>query len=150
MFITKTHESAVLPTRKNPTDAGLDLYSVEKMVIPPHSYGVISTGIAIELPSGSVGLLFPKSRHNYLIGAGVIDAEYRGTIYVKIVNGCDQSVLVMPGDPVAQLVILPVLIPAVFEIPYEQWNTNTSRGTDGGIVRQLKTATFDTPLKGEQ
>jgi dUTP pyrophosphatase len=140
--VAKMVEYAKLPTRKHDTDAGLDLYVCarenEHWVIPAGKIQVISAGIGVQIPDGYVGLIWPKSRSNFLIGGGVVDSGYRGEILVKVINVSDEAIEFSYGDAVAQLVIQPVETPVVEEVTWlELQGVKTDRGTDGGIVRQV-------------
>ena len=85
--VKKLAENAHIPTYAHLTDAGMDLYAASKSF---DEYGnmVIGTGIAVEIPKGYVGLVFPRSsisqHYCYLTNAvGVIDSDYRGEITFK-------------------------------------------------------------------
>lgn len=135
--ISRLRPDAILPTRKHPEDAGLDLYAVEAVLVPPHAIGIVATGITVDIPAGVVALIKPKGRSNHLVGAGVVDAGYQGEILVKVVNPLDQPLEFQPGDAVGQMVLLPVLTPRVEEVPPEQAHRRaSSRGGTGGIVEQ--------------
>jgi dUTP pyrophosphatase len=135
--IARLRPDARIPTRKHPADAGIDLYAVEAVTLAPHAVGIVPTGITIEIPAGQVGLVKPKGRSDHLLGAGVVDAGYQGEILVKVVNPSSQPLAFQPGDAVGQLVLLPVLTPAVEEVsPGEIHHQATSRGGTGGIVEQ--------------
>ena len=131
----KLQENAILPTRKHPDDAGIDFYAAESSVIPPHSFGIVGTGITIEIPSGYVGLMMPKSRNDHLLGAGVIDAGYQGEIRVKIANLNDIPLEIKFGQAIGQMLLIPVETPAVEEIPLDEIHkAKTARGATGGIL----------------
>jgi dUTP pyrophosphatase len=125
--ISKLVPEAVIPSKANPTDAGLDLTAVSKMVTDLGKTGFIEygTGLAIAIPDGYVGLLYPRSSISKtgLILAnsvGVIDSGYRGEIKLRfkwIKDTTDYNV----GDKVAQLVIMPypkIQLTEVSELPY--------------------------------
>jgi len=153
--VSKLHWDAILPTRKHPTDAGLDLYAYTTdtqgfsfISLPYLEFIIIHTGIRIEIPKGYVGQIWPKSRSNFLIGAGIIDEGYQGEILVKLLN-VDQQ-YIQQGDPIAQLVLVPVVTPEVQEVLNAELFTEASdRGETGGILTQAKefttTATFVDP-----
>lgn len=122
-----------LPTRKNPTDAGLDLYSNKNLFLRPHEPVIISTGIKVELPINTFGLIKPKSRHSFLISGGVVDEAFRGEILVRVIPF--EAGYVKVGDPIAQLIVLPVLYPRVEQV---KSLSETPRGEDGGINRELE------------
>ena len=127
--------NAILPTRKHSDDAGIDLYAVEPVVIKPHTFGIVRTGITVEIPKGFVGLMKPKSRNDHLLGAGVIDAGYQGEIQIKVANISDDPLYIEYGQAVGQMMILPVETPQVEEVPLDQIHKTVSeRGATGGIL----------------
>ncbi len=128
---------AKLPTRKHPQDAGIDFYAAEAVIIPAQSFAIVHTGITIEIPEGYVGLMMPKSRSDFLLGAGVIDAEYQGEIMVKVVNPTSNALTIWVGDPVGQMLLIPVITPVVVEVDRDSLHQEeSSRGKSGGIVSQ--------------
>ncbi len=131
----KLIDNAKMPTRKHPDDAGIDFYSSEAKTIPSHSFDVVGTGITIEIPAGFVGLMMPKSRNNHLLGAGVIDAGYQGEIRIKLANLTDLPLEITEGQAIAQMLLVPIVTPAVEEIPLDQIHREKSeRGATGGIL----------------
>jgi len=137
--IAKLVPDATMPTRKHPEDAGIDLYASQAIIIPPFSQRIVSTGITIELPEGTVGLLKPKGRSNHLLGAGVVDAGYQGEILVKIFNPINEELNIKIGDAIGQLLIIPILTPVVSEVELSEIHQNNSqRGDTGGIVTQSR------------
>ena len=136
--IAKIDPNAYIPTRKNPSDAGLDIYANQSFTIEPHSFAIVSTGITVEIEDGFFGLLKPKGRSNHLLGAGVVDAGYQGEILVKVVNIADDPLEINPGYAIAQLLIIPIFTPAVIEVSVGQIHKDdSSRGGTGGIVDQF-------------
>ena len=128
-------ENAILPTRKHPDDAGIDFYAVESVTVPAHSFAVVKTGVTVEIPGGYVGLMMPKSRNDHLLGAGVIDAGYQGEIRIKIANIKDEPLEIAYGQAVGQMLILPVVTPAVEEADADKIHEKPSeRGATGGIL----------------
>jgi dUTP pyrophosphatase len=115
MKVKKLHQNAIIPKRANPSDAGLDLHAIEQVIIPPQSRAVIRTGISIQLPLSSVGLVWPRSgmavRNGIDVMAGVIDASFRGEIGVVLLN-TDRfdTYTVNAGDRVAQLLVQQVML----------------------------------------
>lgn len=106
--IKKLHKDAVIPTKAHTTDAGCDLYATSCH----YDNGLIiyGTGIAVEIPEGYVGLVFPRSSiantHLTLSNSvGVIDSGYRGEIMAKFRKGGSNAYRV--GDRIAQLIIIP-------------------------------------------
>ena len=131
----KLREDAILPTRKHPDDAGIDFYSVESVWIQPNNFKIVKTGITVEIPKGYVGLMKPKSRSNFLLGAGVIDAGYQGETQIKVANVGLGTLAIAYGDAIAQMLIVPVETPAVEEVPLSGIHQEASeRGATGGIL----------------
>ena len=113
-----------IPAPRYATDgaAAMDLCACidEPVVIPAGGRAVIPTGIAIALPSKEyVALLFARSglgiKKGICLsnGVGVIDSDYRGEICVGLANISREDYTVMPGDRIAQMMIAPVVCPAV-------------------------------------
>lgn len=99
------------PTRAHETDAGLDLYSRETALVPAHGSAVFKTGVHIELPHCTVGLLKSKSGLYVLhdiTSDGVIDEGYSGEIVVKLYNNGEHDYWVEEGDKISQLLVVPV------------------------------------------
>jgi dUTP pyrophosphatase len=89
--------------------AGADLRSAAQLEIPPGGRAAVPTGIALALPEGHVGLIWPRSglalRHGIDTLAGVVDSDYRGEVRVVLVNHGSEPVRIEPGDRVAQLLV---------------------------------------------
>lgn len=113
----KLDHGAIMPTRAHDTDAGLDLYCRDDMVvIPAHGSAVFDIGVHIELPPDTVGMIKSKSGLNVnhgLVSEGVIDVGYTGSIKVKLYNHSAKDYTVRQGDKISQLVIMPIIIPRI-------------------------------------
>lgn len=103
------HTDAKVPSRANPTDAGLDLYSVEEVTLGASCFYTIDTGISMAVPDGYVGRILPRSglavKGGIDVLAGVVDSSYRGSVKVVLVNHGFRPCRIKPGDRMAQLVI---------------------------------------------
>ncbi|HAI39011.1 MAG TPA: dUTP diphosphatase [Maribacter sp.] len=128
--IKRLHEDAVIPKYAKPGDAGMDITAIsfkrDKDIL---SY---DTGIAIEIPNGYVGLIYPRSSV-YKTGlrlcnsVGVIDSGYRGEIKFKF-QASKRAVPYKVGDRIGQLIIVP--FPQIeFEEVHEL--SSTERGEGG-------------------
>jgi dUTP pyrophosphatase len=127
----KLDEFAFMPERAHSTDAGLDLKAPHSFTISPHSAVIVDTGVHVELPRGTVGMLKSKSGLNVksnITSEGVIDEGYTGSIVAKLYNHGDEAVLIDEGQKITQLVILPVIIP---DIEIVEGLTDTERGANG-------------------
>ena len=119
--IKKLHENAVIPKYAKAGDAGLDLTATSKTWNPDAKAYVYGTGLAVEIPEGYVGLLFPRSsianKQQILSNSvGVIDSGYRGEIMFKFkdtVKEVQSGLLSLfeeqyqEGERIGQLMILP-------------------------------------------
>lgn len=108
----KLENGAYPLTRAYPTDAGLDIRSMEDAEVPSHGSKYFRTGIHIKLPKNTCGLIVSKSGLNVKHGitsTGLIDEGYDGEIAVKLFNHSDVTYFVHRGDKISQLVIMPVL-----------------------------------------
>ena len=127
----KLDRGAYMPTRAHDTDAGLDLYSPETIYVLPMSAVTIDTGVHVELPQDTVGMVKSKSGLNVKHGIqseGVIDVGYTGSIRVKLYNHSGNGYLVHKGDKISQLVIMPILTP---DLELVDELDKTERGTGG-------------------
>lgn len=117
-------EDAILPIRANKNDAGLDL-TATRITQEINECGqlilVYHTDLAVEIPEGFVGLLFPRSsvaNKSLLMTncVGVIDAGYRGEIMSKMRSTTDVvPAIYKPGERFAQLLIMPLADATVVE-----------------------------------
>lgn len=129
-------DGAQLPTRAHEGDAGLDLYACEAAHIGPGERWSVGTGVAVEIPEGHAGLVLPRSglaqKHGIaLVNApGLIDSGYRGELRVLLLNTDPaETFRVDEGDRIAQLVIVPIVLPT----PIEAEALSESARGDGGF-----------------
>lgn len=135
--IKKTHPAAVIPSYSKPGDAGLDLTAVERTTDEYGNY-VYRTGLAVEIPQGFVGLIFPRSsicKKTMLLTnhVGVIDSSYRGEIAFKFKDFLHRGNNAKThyyevGERIGQLIILPY--PSI-ELKEVNELSETERGEGG-------------------
>lgn len=117
-MLFKLDDGAYMPERAHAQDAGIDLRSRETQVVPAHGSAVFDTGVHVQLPEGTAGLLVSKSglnvRHD-ITSTGLIDSGYSGAITVKLDNSSDVPYIVKRGDKISQLVIFPIWIDPLIE-----------------------------------
>jgi dUTP pyrophosphatase len=132
MKYVKLTSTAKTPTKAHPTDAGFDLYADGHNLIAPGCRAKIPTGIALEIPDGLVGLVWPRSKLANTYGldilAGVVDAPYRGEIMISVINHGDKPFEVFTGDKIAQLIIQPVELVTLEEV---RTLSDSDRGASG-------------------
>lgn len=118
-FKIDAEKGALLPVRKYDTDAGINILSPRSFLLPARSSAIIRTGVHVELPHGTVGMLKSKSGLNVfhdIIGEGVIDEGYDGEIVVKLYNLGSEPHQFERGDKIIQLVVMPVHYPAIEQV----------------------------------
>ena len=131
--IKKLHPDAVIPSYSKAGDAGLDLTAISENWNEDNSIVTYDTGLAIEIPKGHVGLLFPRSSIyktslDLTNAVGVIDSGYRGSIMFKF-RYVEEGMVYDVGDRVGQLIILPYP-----EIEFEEVEElSNSERNDGGF-----------------
>ena len=137
----KLDEGAILPTRAHETDAGLDLYTPNDMIVPRCRWiptegitlgsATIDTGVHVEIPKGYVGFIKSKSGlmvNHGLTADGTIDCGYVGSIRVKLFNHTSISYEFKAGEKIAQLVLLPIITPDLEVVDSLE---DTDRGSGG-------------------
>ena len=130
--VKKLDPRAKLPLRAHPTDSGADLFTLNRTVLPPRTITHVHTGICVELPENTSGIIWGKSSvesKGIKAMAGLIDAPYRGELIVCMYNLNETEFVFEAGQKVAQLVIIPTLYPA-----FEQANElSATERADGGF-----------------
>ena len=132
--IKRVSEKAIVPNYAHKGDAGLDLYSVEELLLGPGERALIHTGIQIQLPINTEAQIRPRSglalKHGIttLNSPGTIDEGYRGEIGVILINHSKEEFKVEEGMKIAQMVVKPVL-----NVQIEETNelSDTERKTNG-------------------
>jgi dUTP pyrophosphatase len=118
--VQKIHELAKMPNFAHDTDAGMDLCTVVDITIEPGERVQIPTGLALAIPEGYVGLVWDKSGISQKAGlktfGGVIDAGYRGEIFVGLLNTSDTAHTFAIGAKLAQILIQKIEHPTLLEV----------------------------------
>ena len=125
-------KGAYVPKRAHKTDAGIDIRSKETRFVLAHSSAIFHTGLHVQLPHGTAGLLVSKSGLNVnhgLTSTGLIAEGYTGEILAKLYNNSDEHYQVHAGDKISQLVVIPVLYDDINLC--DSLDENTDRGAQG-------------------
>ena len=133
----KTDPRAIVPTRSTPGAAGYDMCACLEVpvTIYPGETVMIPTGISMEIPLGVAGLIFPRSGMASKRGlapankVAVIDPDYRGEIFIALLNHGKVHQVIQPGDRIAQMLFVPYFAPELEEV---EVLSETKRG-DGGF-----------------
>ena len=125
-------ERATLPTRGSQFSAGLDLFTIESVVIQPKQRAAVRTGLAVAIPEDYYGRIAPRSglamKQGLDVLSGVIDADYRGEILCLLYNTGDNPIELPAQSKMCQLIIEKIITPTaawVDEI------SETERGSGG-------------------
>ena len=101
-----------LPHYARDSDAGLDLYAAERVVIEPGARALVRTGLAVAIPPGYGGFVLPRSGIALRLGVtvlnapGLIDPGYRGEVKILLVNHDQHAAATLErGERIAQLVV---------------------------------------------
>ena len=132
--IERINKRAIIPFQAHEGDAGMDLFSVEEVVLKPMERKLIHTGIKIQLPKNTEAQIRPRSGLALKTGItvlntpGTIDEGQRGEIGITLINLGTEEFKVEEGMKIAQMVIKPTLSLEVEEVVEL---TETSRGEGG-------------------
>ena len=128
----KLDQSAILPHHNLAGDAGLDLYSIENVVVRSNERVLVRTGLAFELPAGYVALIWDKSgialKNGIKTMGGVIEHTYRGEYKIILFNTSSEDFIIKKGDKIAQMLIQPIM---TVEIEESEQLSESVRGAHG-------------------
>ena len=128
----KLDQRAVLPQRGSALAAGLDIFSIEDVEIPPRQRAAARTGLAVAIPAGFYGRIAPRSglaaKKGLDVLSGVIDSDYRGEVLCLLYNTSDEIINLPAGSKICQLIIEQIITPdAVWATELD----DTARGASG-------------------
>ena len=131
MIKIKLDQGAIAPSRGHRWDGGMDLYNLVDTIIPAKESITLDTGVHLEIPENWVGLI--RSRSGMMVNHGIttdgtIDAHYTGSIRVCLFNHSDFDYRVNAGDKIAQLEIVPCMLPRLELVDSLE---ETDRGDNG-------------------
>ena len=127
----KLDKGAYKPIRAHSTDAGLDLRAKDTQIVPAKGSAIFKTGVHVELPPRTCGILVSKSGLNTkydITSTGLIDEQYTGEIVVKLYNHGCYDYQVLKGDKISQLVVVPIMADPII---YVDELEDTDRGESG-------------------
>ena len=125
------------PQKATEESAGYDLFAAETKTILPGKKELVCFDLRWAIPKGFCGRIFPRSslirENNVTVEAGLIDADYRGLIYVLLFNHSDRAFTMRTGERLAQVVFL-----KKFDVYFEKVSKKKDLGTtkrgSGGFV----------------
>lgn len=132
LLVQRLSEDARLPTRGSEHAAGYDLYASKDYIIEAGGKGMVPLDIAVAIPEGHYGRVAPRSslasKHAIDVGAGVVDCDYRGPMFVVLFNLGSKAYSIAKGDRIAQMIIEKIAVPEVKEVSVLP---DTTRGCGG-------------------
>ena len=138
LTFARLHVNAIAPTKGSKLSAGWDLYACVdgdgELTISNGSRRLIPTYLSFEIPDGTYGRVAPRSGlacKGIDIGAGVIDADYRGHVKVLVINNSGDSYTIRTGDKIAQLILEELREVNNLKEVSEEELTDTERGSGG-------------------
>ena len=130
----KLHPDAKIPQFALKGDVGMDLYSIQNVILKPGERISCATGIAIKIPEGYAGLIWDKSGISHKSGikslGGVMDSNYTGEYLVGLINLSKEDFKIEKGQKIAQVLFQKIEIPEVEEVA-ELEQTNRGGGALG-------------------
>eukprot|EP00529_Nitzschia_sp_RCC80_P035723 CAMPEP_0113493096 /NCGR_PEP_ID=MMETSP0014_2-20120614/28416_1 /TAXON_ID=2857 /ORGANISM="Nitzschia sp." /LENGTH=186 /DNA_ID=CAMNT_0000386949 /DNA_START=1194 /DNA_END=1754 /DNA_ORIENTATION=- /assembly_acc=CAM_ASM_000159 len=154
LLVKKLSPNATLPVRGSEYAAGYDLSASQPTTIAPGGRGIVKTDLAISCPAGTYGRVAPRSgltvKKGVHVGAGVIDADYRGPVGVVLFNLGTEPLVIEQGDRIAQLILEKIVMAPVVDIGEEELEETVrgaggfgSTGVSGGPPDQKKQKVVD-------
>jgi dUTP pyrophosphatase len=136
LCVEKLEHDALLPYKSSPYDAGYDLFSYGMHEIKSNSSALIGTKIRMRIPTGYYGRIASRSglaaKNNIEVGAGVVDSNYRGEIFVLLRNFSNTGYIIQPNDKIAQIIITPYSNPEIRYVEHvDQLFGSSDRGDRG-------------------
>ena len=145
------------PQKATEESAGYDLYAAEAKTILPGKNDLVSLDLHWAIPKGFCGRIFPRSslikEYNVTVEAGLIDADYRGLVYVLLFNHSEKVFTVRTGDRIAQAVFFEKYFVRFQKVSKQDELGATKRGSGGfgstGITIIKKMKVSEQPQEGD-
>lgn len=132
--IKKIHPEAKIPQFALKGDVGMDLYSVQDVILTPGERISCATGIAIKIPKGYAGLIWDKGGPSHKFGiktlGGVFDSNYTGEYFIGLINLSKEDFKIEKGQKIAQLLFQKIEVPEIEEVENLE-QTNRGDGAFG-------------------
>merc|ERR1711959_425045 len=143
--VKKLSADALMPVRGSKDAAGFDLAASQEACVPARGKAIVKTGLSVAIPLETYGRIAPRSglaaKRMIHVGAGVVDADYRGEVGVVLFNHGSEDFKVMPGDRVAQFVLEKI---AMLQCEETESLESTARGAGGfgstGVAEKVETS----------
>jgi dUTP pyrophosphatase len=151
LLVKRLKNNAKIPTKGSEFAAGHNIYSTEEKEIPSGGSSLISTGISIAIPNRTYTRIAPRSRlvvKNMIgVGAGVIDADYRGEVKVLLFNHGTQSFWVKDGNQIAQIISEKIKNTDTEEVEELDETSRGSLGFGSSGLREVQIGNLDEQVR---
>jgi len=125
------------PNRGTEQSAGLDFFvpvGFDQKLLPGES-AFIPSGIRMDVPDGTMLQVCNKSgraKDGFIVGAQIVDSDYQGEMHLNVWNVSNKTLHVVSGEKIVQMVLVPILLPELSEVPdSELFRSSTLRGSGG-------------------
>ena len=133
--VKRVCKNAKLPVRGTAGAAGYDLAAVQTVVVPAQSKVLVKTGLSMALPPSCYSRIIPRSGLAFKkfidVGAGVVDADYRGELGVILFNFGKEDFMANMGDKIAKVIFEKIKTPTIKETDSLEETGRGSKGYDG-------------------
>jgi dUTP pyrophosphatase len=128
-------ENVKFPVRKTPFSAGYDLFSINKMVVPAGQSKLVPTGLSFLIPENHFLFITNCSSNSLkglVVGAGVVDSDYTGQIFVQLFNFSSTDYILETNSKIAQAICIPIFEKGLTRLdPYNSFPLVTDRQNAG-------------------
>lgn len=127
------------PSRGTSGSAGYDFYVPEDQpstILAPGTSILIKSGIKMMIPDNYVGIFFNKSsigQRGIVVGAQVVDSDYRGEIHLNVINTSHENYVIKPGQKLTQMIIQEFHKYTLMEVDQNSFDQNTTERGAGGF-----------------
>lgn len=139
VHVKRTDKRAQMPVYAHASDAGMDIFTLERVEIPAGERVMVPTGLSFAIPEGYVGLIWDKSgvaaKRGVTMLAGVLDSGYRGEVTLVALNTSKETQTFGEGEKITQILIQPITQPELVEVE-ELDDTQRGEGAFGstGVI----------------
>lgn len=118
--VKKLHPDAKLPSYAHDDDSGMDIFSVEEVLIRAGERVIVHTGIAMEYQREYATLVWDKggmaANHGIKVMGGVFEHTYKGEYMIVLFNSSKEDYIVKKGDKIAQVLVQPIVHAEIEEV----------------------------------
>ena len=145
--VKKVKSNVELPSYLYESDAGFDLRAIETARLFPGEQKEVKTGIILEIPQGTVGLIRDRvgivTKMGIHTSAGTFDQRFRGEVSVVLVNMSEETRYIEEGMRIAQMILIPIIKPKIIEVKKLDDTTRGKNSFGSTGLKELNALTRD-------